>query len=115
MHKPNNSIRLIGNLGADPDFLELDGGRKLSKMSIATQDKYKNKEGEFVEQTEWHKVIAWGRLADVAQKFLSKGKQVAIEGKLMHRSYEDKEGNKRYFTEILASSILMLGKKAELN
>ena len=78
---------------------------------LATTERYKNKQGERVEDTQWHNVVIWGNLAEIAEKYLQKGKEVALEGKLVHRSYEDKDGNKRYISEIVASDFLMLGKK----
>jgi len=107
-----NKVQLIGNLGANPEVINLESGKKLAKFSIATNESYKNAQGEKVEDTQWHNVIAWGKTAEIVENYLTKGNEVAIEGKLVNRSYDDKEGNKRYVTEVVASELLMLGKKA---
>ena len=104
-----NKVQLIGNLGMDPEVKSLDGGKKLAKMSIATHESYKNAKGEKVEETQWHNLIAWGKTAEIVEKFLKKGTEVAIEGKLVNSNYTDKEGIKRYVTEIEVSEVLMLG------
>ena len=105
-----NKVQLIGNVGNDPEIKTFDGGKKVANLTIATNENYKNEKGEKVEQTEWHKVVAWGKTAEIIEKFVTKGKEVAIEGKLTHRSYEDKNGDKRYITEVVANEILLLGK-----
>ena len=110
MNALRNSVHLIGNLGQDPEIVTLENGNKLAKFSIATTDSYKNAEGEKVDDTQWHNIVAWGKTAEIVENYLVKGKQVAIEGKLTHRSYETKEGEKRYFTEIKCNELLMLGK-----
>tara|TARA_R110002012_G_scaffold322108_1_gene555950 strand:- start:69301 stop:69633 length:333 start_codon:yes stop_codon:yes gene_type:complete len=110
MNALRNSVQLIGNLGNDPEIVKLDGGAKLAKFSIATSDSYKNAKGEKVEDTQWHNIVAWGKTAEIVENFLTKGKQVAVEGKLVHRSYETKEGEKRYITEIKCNELMMLGK-----
>lgn len=110
MNALKNKVQLIGNLGQDPEIVNLDGGTKLGKFSIATSDNYKNAKGEKVEDTQWHNVVAWGKTAEIVENFLTKGKQVAVEGKLTHRSYETKEGEKRYITEVRCNELLMLGK-----
>ncbi len=110
MNALRNKVQLIGNLGNDPEIINLESGKKLAKMTIATNDSYKNDSGEKVTDTQWHQVIAWGKTAEIIEKYLTKGKEVAIEGKLTHRSYEDKAGEKRYVTEIVANDLLMLGK-----
>ena len=110
MNAIKNRVQLIGNVGNDPEIKNLDGGKKLANLTIATNDSYKNDKGEKVEQTEWHRVVAWGKTAEIIEKYVTKGNQVAIEGKLSHRSYEDKNGEKRYVTEIVVSDLLMLGK-----
>lgn len=106
-----NKVQLIGNLGNDPEVITLDSGKKLAKFNIATNETYKNKEGERVTDTQWHNVVAWGKTADIIESYITKGKEVAIEGKLTSRSYEDKEGQKRYITEVVCDEILMLGTK----
>ena len=110
MNALKNSVRLIGRLGGQPELKELDGGKKLATFSIATNDSYKNEEGEKVESTEWHHVVAWGKLAEIASDYLQKGQEIAVEGKLSHRSYEDKDVIKRFVTEVVANELLMLSK-----
>ncbi len=110
MNAIRNKVQLIGNLGQDPEVIDLENGGKLAKFSIATNETYKNSAGEKVTDTQWHNVVAWGKTAEIAESYLSKGKEVAIEGKLIHRSYENKEGEKRYVTEVRCSELLMLGK-----
>jgi single-strand DNA-binding protein len=105
-----NRVQLIGNLGNDPEIISLDSGRKLAKFSIATNESYKNQEGERVTDTQWHNVVAWGKTAEIIETYVTKGKEVAIEGKLSHRSYDDTNGNKRYATEVVCTELLMLGK-----
>ena len=106
-----NKVQLIGRLGDKPEIKDLDGGKKLAKMRIATNETYRNAKGEKVTETQWHNVIAWGKLAEIAEKYLDKGKEVAIEGKLVNRSYTDKAGSKKYICEVQASELLMLGAK----
>ena len=105
-----NSVQLVGNVGQDPEIKNLEGGKKVANFSIATNESYKNEKGEKVDQTEWHRVSAWGKTAEIIEKYVSKGKEIAIEGKLTHRSYDDKDGVKRYITEVLANEVLLLGK-----
>lgn len=109
MNNLRNRVQLIGNLGMDPEMKKLDSGRMLAKLSLATSDSYKNSEGEKVTDTQWHNLVAWGKTAEIAEKYLKKGNRVAVEGKLVSRSYEDKEGIKRYITEVVVSEFLMLG------
>ncbi|MBC7439524.1 single-stranded DNA-binding protein [Flavobacterium franklandianum] len=110
MNAMKNTVQLIGNVGNDPEIKTFDGGKKLANLTIATNDSYKNDKGEKVEQTEWHKVVAWGKTADLIEKYVTKGLQIGIEGKLTHRSYDDKNGEKRYITEIVVNELLLLGK-----
>ncbi|WP_374549271.1 single-stranded DNA-binding protein [Flavobacterium sp.] len=105
-----NKVQLIGNVGNEPEVKTFGEGKKLANITLATNDYYINDKGERVEQTEWHRVTAWGKVAEIIEKYVSKGKEIAIEGKLTHRSYDDKEGNKRYITEVVANDILLLGK-----
>ncbi len=105
-----NKVQLIGNLGNDPEIINLESGKTLAKFTIATNESYKTAEGEKVTDTQWHNIIAWGKTAEIIEKYVSKGKEVAIEGKLTSRSYETKEGEKRYVTEVVANEILMFGK-----
>lgn len=110
MNAMKNKVQLIGNVGNDPEIKTFDGGKKVANLTIATNDSYKNDKGEKVEQTEWHKVVAWGKTAEIIEKFVTKGLLIAIEGKLTHRSYEDKNGEKRYITEVVVNDLLLLGK-----
>lgn len=105
-----NTVQLIGNVGNDPEIKNFDGGRKLANLTIATSDSYKNEKGEKEAQTEWHKVVAWGKTAEIIEKYVTKGLQIAIEGKLTHRSYDDKNGEKRFITEVVVNEVLLLGK-----
>ena len=106
-----NKVQLIGNLGNNPEIITLDSGKKLAKMSIATNETYKNAQGDKVTDTQWHNVVAWNKTADIIENYLQKGSEVAIEGKLTNRSYEDKDGIKKYITEIVCNELLMLGGK----
>ena len=103
-----NRVQLIGNLGNDPEIKELDNGKKVARFSIATKDSYKNAEGEKITSTQWHNIVAWDTNASIAERFLKKGREVAIEGRLMHRSYDDSEGTTKYITEIIVNEILLL-------
>lgn len=105
-----NRVQLIGRVGQDPEVKTLDGGKKLATVSIATNDVYYKENGDKVEQTEWHRVTAWGKTAEIIEKYVVKGKEIGIEGKLTHRSYDDKNGEKRYVTEIVANEVLLLSK-----
>ena len=106
-----NKVQLIGNLGNNPEIITLESGKKLAKLSIATNESYKNAQGEKVTDTQWHNVVAWNKTAEIVEKYLHKGSEVAIEGKLTTRSYETKEGEKRYITEVVCNELLMLGGK----
>ncbi len=108
-----NKVILIGNLGKNPEVRYLDNGVAVANFSLATTESYKNKEGERVSQTEWHNIVLWRGLAEIAEKFLKKGSAVYIEGKIRSRKWEDKEGNTRYTTEILADNMTMLGKRED--
>ncbi|HEY0031314.1 MAG TPA: single-stranded DNA-binding protein [Bacteroidia bacterium] len=111
MNALRNKVQLIGHLGQDPEVKSLEGGRKLVKVSIATNEVYKNEKGEKVKETQWHNLVAWGKTAEIVGRYLKKGSEVAIEGKLITSNYIDKEGVKRYFTEVEVSELLMLDKK----
>jgi single-strand DNA-binding protein len=110
MNSIKNKVTLIGNLGNAPEIKSLENNKKLARVSIATNEIYKNQKGERVTDTTWHNVIMWSPLAEIAEKLLKKGSEVAIEGKLINRSYTDKDGVKRYITEIQASELVLLGK-----
>jgi single-strand DNA-binding protein len=106
-----NKVILVGNLGSDPELRYTPSGVAVANFSIATSDRWTDKEGKPQEKTEWHKIVAWRKLAEIAGEYLKKGKQVYIEGKLQTRSWEDQEGAKRYITEIVADNIQMLGRR----
>ncbi len=108
-----NSVKLIGNVGQAPEIKTLENGRKVANFSIATNETYTNKDGERVTQTYWHNLVAWGKTAEIIENYVDKGKEVAIEGKLTNRSYETKDGQKRYITEIVVNEILLLGTKSQ--
>jgi single-strand DNA-binding protein len=109
-----NKVILVGHLGKDPEIRSLEGGVSVTSFPLATSETY-NKDGRKVEQTEWHNIVMWRGLADMAAKFLQKGKLVYIEGKLRTRSFEDKEGHKKYTTEVVAENFTMLGRKTDFD
>lgn len=111
MNTLKNNVRLVGNLGMDPEVKNLDNNRKLAKIAIATNETYKNDQGEKVTDTQWHNLVLWGAQARLAEDLLRKGDEVAIEGKLASRSYVDKDGNKRYVTEVVVNEFLKVGLK----
>lgn len=110
MNAMKNTVQLIGHVGQEPEIKTFDGGKKLANITIATNEVYYKENGDKVEQTEWHRVVAWGKTAEIIEKYVVKGKEIGIEGKLTHRSYDDKNGEKRYITEVVANEILLLGK-----
>lgn len=110
MNALRNKVQLIGNLGQDPEVITLESGSKLAKFSVATNETYRNSKGEKITETQWHNVVAWGKTAEIVESYLGKGNEVAVEGKLVHRTYETKEGEKRYVTEVKCNELLMLGK-----
>ncbi len=109
MYTLKNSVRLVGNLGMDPEVKTFDVNKKLAKVSIATNESYKNDKGEKITETQWHNLIMWGAQANLAEQYLKKGDEVAIEGKLSNRSYVDKDGNKRYVSEVVVNEFLKVG------
>ena len=109
MNNLKNSVRLIGNLGGNPEVKELQSGKKIAKLSLATSDKYKDSEGKLVNETQWHNLVAWGKTAEFAERYLEKGQEVVVEGKILNHSYTDKEGQKKYITEISVNEILKTG------
>ena len=111
MNTLRNKVQLIGNLGNDPEIIALDSGKKLAKFSIATNDNYRNSKGEKITDTQWHNVIAWNKTAELIEKYVVKGQEIAIEGKLTSRSYEDQNGDKKYITEVVCSELLLLASK----
>lgn len=110
-----NKVQLIGNVGNEPEITNLDSGKKVAKFSIATNEFYKNSNGEKEQNTQWHNVVAWGKIAEIVEKYVGKGKEVALVGKLTSRSYETQEGEKRYVTEVVANEILLMGIKGDDN
>jgi len=111
MNKLNNTVQLIGRLGADPQIKTFEENKKFARLSIATSEEYYNKAGEKVKDTQWHSLVLWGGLAEVCEKYLTKGQEIAIEGKLGYRVYTDKENNKHFITEITVNDLLMIGAK----
>ncbi len=111
MNTLRNKVQLIGNLGMNPEVKEIRNGRKMAKFSLATNETFKNSVGEKTTNTQWHNIVVWGKAAGIAEQFLQKGSEVALQGKIVSRTYNDKDGNKRYFTEIEANDILLLGRK----
>jgi len=112
MYTLKNKVQLIGNLGNAPEVKNTESGKKLARFSIATNEVYRNAKGEKVKETTWHNLIAWGKVAEIVEKYLNKGSEIAIEGKLITRSHTDASGVKRYITEVEVNELLMLGNKA---
>jgi len=104
-----NKVILLGNLGSDPELRYTPSGRAVANFSLATHEQWTNKDGEKEERTEWHRIVAWGRLGEICGEYLSKGSQIYIDGRLQTRAWEDRDGNKRYTTEIIAQTMQMLG------
>jgi single-strand DNA-binding protein len=111
MNNMRNKVTLIGHLGSTPELKTFEGNKKMVRVSVATNETYKNKKGERVSDTTWHNVIAWGQLAELLSRYTQKGSEIAIEGKLVNRSYTDKEGVKRYATDIHMNELVLLGSK----
>lgn len=111
MNVIRNKVQLIGNLGNTPEIKTTESGKKLAKFSLATNETYRNAAGEKIKETQWHNVVAWGKQADVIEKYLDKGSEVVIEGKLVNRTYTDKNGTKKYITEVQVNEMLMIGGK----
>ncbi|TYB78550.1 single-stranded DNA-binding protein [Bizionia myxarmorum] len=110
MNTLRNKVQLIGRLGQDPEIISFEDGNKMAKFSLATDDSYKDKNGEKVERAYWHNIVVKGGLVKVVENYITKGQEIAIEGKLTNRSWDDKDGAKHYITEILCSELLMFGK-----
>ncbi len=108
-----NRVMLIGNLGKDPDVQHLEGNIAVAKFPLATTETYKDRSGKLVSQTEWHTVVLWRGLAELAQKYLHKGSLIYVEGRLRTRSWEDKEGNKKFATEVVGDNLIMLDKRGD--
>jgi single-strand DNA-binding protein len=111
MYALKNKVQLIGNLGNTPEVKTFESGKKVANFRMATTEIYRNAKGEKVKETQWHNLVMWGKLAEIAEKHLTVGKEVAVEGKLVNRQYTDKDGNKKYFTEIQVNELLLLGVK----
>lgn len=110
MNAMKNKVQLIGHVGQEPEIKTFDGGKKVANITMATNEVYYKENGDKVEKTEWHKVKAWGKTAEIIEKYVTKGKELCIEGKLTYSDYLDKNGEKRYVTEVVANDILLLGK-----
>ena len=108
MNNIRNRVQLIGNLGKDVELRKTESGSSFARVSLATKDIYKNREGERVVDTQWHQIVAWGKLAEMMEPLLKKGKEVAINGKLQHRSYQDAEGQTKYVSEVVANEFLLI-------
>ena len=113
MNALRNSVRLIGHLGENPKMRKLDNLRSVANFSLATNESYRDHDGNKKSETTWHKIVAWGKQAEISEKFLHKGSEIAVEGKLTNRSYEDKNGETHFVSEIVVNSILVLDKKTE--
>lgn len=111
MNALRNRVQLIGNLGNDPEVKEFAKGKKVARFSIATSDSYKDKDGNWVKETQWHNLVAWNKTAEIVEKHLGKGLEVVVEGKLTTRNWEDKDGVKRYMTEVIVNELLLVGNK----
>jgi len=114
MNTLRNKVQLIGRLGAKADFKVLDNGSSMARLSLATNEIYKNQKGERVEDTTWHQLVAWGKTAEIIHKYTDKGAEIAIEGKLINRTYTDKQGVKKYITEIQINDVVLLGDKSKV-
>lgn len=110
MNALRNKVQLIGNVGNTPEILTFESGKKMAKFSIATNETYKNNKGEKVTDTQWHNVVAWGKTAELIENYVPKGKEIGLEGRLTSRSYDDKDGVKKYITEVICNEVLLLGK-----
>jgi single-strand DNA-binding protein len=108
MNTLKNRVQLIGNLGQDPDVRTLESGKKVAKFTLATDESYKSADGQKINETQWHNIVAWNGLADITSRYLAKGRHVAVEGRIVYRTYDDKNGVTRYITEIIASEVVML-------
>ncbi|WP_410006502.1 single-stranded DNA-binding protein [Aequorivita nionensis] len=111
MNALRNKVQLIGRLGQDPEIVTFADGNKMAKFSMATDDSYKDKDGKKVERAYWHNIVVKGGLVKVVENYITKGQEIVIEGKLTNRSWDDKEGNKHYITEIFCNELVMLGSK----
>jgi single-strand DNA-binding protein len=112
MNTLRNQVQLIGNLGNDPEITTFDNGKKMAKFSLATNESYTNATGEKIEKTQWHRVVFFGKTVDFIEKYMQKGKEVLVSGKITYGEYTDKDGNKRYSTDIVGNELLALGNKS---
>lgn len=112
MNSIRNNVRLVGHLGSNPDVKEISSGKKLARLSLATNETFKRNNGESVTETQWHNLIAWGKTAEIVEKYLQKGQEICIDGKLQNRTWEDEEGTKHYATEVVVNELLMVGRKS---
>jgi len=108
MNSLRNRVNLIGNLGQDPETKSLENGKKVTRFTLATSDDFKNGDGQKIKETTWHNIVAWNGIADIAGKYLKKGREVAVEGRIVYRNYEDKKGVTKYITEIIIHDLLFL-------
>lgn len=113
MYALKNKVQLIGNLGNAPEIKNLEDGKKVANFSLATNERYRNASGEKITETTWHNLVAWGKVAEIAEKYLLKGSEVIIEGKIINRSYTDKDGVKKYVSEVQVNELLLLDGKPE--
>jgi single-strand DNA-binding protein len=111
MNAIRNKVQLIGNLGNTPEIKTTETGKKLAKFSLATNETYRNAAGDKIKETQWHNVVAWGKQVDVIEKYLDKGSEIVVEGRLINRNYTDKNGVKKYTTEVQVNELLMIGSK----
>lgn len=113
MNSLRNRVQLIGYLGADPEVKTFESNKKVARLSIATNDEYTDKDGQKVKQTQWHQLVVWNKLADICEKYLKKGHEIAVEGKLTYRTWNDKDGKSHNITEIVVNELLMMGGKTK--
>ena len=111
MYALKNKVQLMGHLGKNPEIKTMDNNKKVARVSLATSESYKNSQDEKVTETQWHNLVAWGKLADILEKYTAKGSEICVEGKLSYREYTDKEGVKKHITEIVVNEVLLLDKK----
>jgi len=111
MYALRNRVQLIGNLGQNPEISTFESGRKKATFSMATSERYRNAQGEQVTETQWHNIVAWGKMADVAERMLAKGREVVVEGKLVSRTYTDKQGQQKLITEVVVNELLPINRK----
>lgn len=111
MNSIRNQVQLIGNVGQAPQVTNLEDGKKLARFNVATNEHYRNAQGEKLTDTQWHQLVCWGKVAEIVESYVDKGKEIAVNGKLIHRQYNTAEGERRYVTEIEVKEILLLGSK----